>query len=515
MTDNLFDLLSARADSHPEALAVITNRGGLSFARLELLVWRCATRLSEQGCGRGSIAAVMLADELSLLVVILACARVGATCVTLAEDTPDPLLQEILASTRTEVVIRAPSAPGSGLGRPVIGIDRAILAEPIEIDRGVRCANPRAAWMIIVGSGSTGRAKLIAVGHQSYAARLRSCAESLAITCEDRYASLMHLLYSSPKERGLATLFSGGTLVLHDRRRERVGLMLARHRVTMLEATVSHVESLLRDPAQRHPGFAALRVLLLTASTVTEALRRRITTELTANLWIRYGTNESGLISMCRPDRLFAPPASVGTVHPSVEVGIVALDGRLLPAGASGELRVRGAAVVDGYLGDDAATRKAFRDGWFHPGDLARLNEDGTLEFLGRADQMMIFDGDNIYPTQIETVATSHPAVCDALAFPMADPASQDIPCCAIALHPGVAVDEAALHAFLRERLAHRAPRRLFFVEQIPRNPQGKPIRAELFARLRRAIQAREGSDSGADRPIKARARPGRSPPVR
>ena len=484
-TPNLADQLSVQAQIRPRSPAVILDRATLGFAQLDALVWRCATRLVAAGCGRGRVATVMLADEPLLLIVTLACARIGATCLTVSVDTPDLQLDEILDATRSDVLIRPPGDVGRNARVRPIPADRAALLSPVAIDPSVRVDRPDTPWLIVVGSGSTGRSKYFAIDHGRFAHCLRLCTESLSITHADRYASMMHLLYSSPKERGLATLFSGGALVLPDRRRPDIGAMPARLGVTILEATVFHADILLREPVERREGFGGLRVLLLTASTVGEALRHRIVSGLTPNLWVRYGTNETGLIALCRPEDLFAAPGTVGRVHPGVDVEVVGPDGARLPPGRTGEVRVRSPAAVSGYLGDPEATRRAFRDGWFHPGDLAEFTEDGFLVFQGRSDQMMIFNGNNIYPAHIEAVVTSHPAVRDAVAFPLASERSQDVPVCVVSLEPQARLDEAELRAFCHARLGNRTPLRFFFVERIPRNAQGKLVRAELLREIR------------------------------
>lgn len=486
-SDNLADQLSLQAAARPGSPAVILDFATLGFAQLDALVWRCATRLVLAGFGRGRVATVILGDELLLLVVTLACARIGATCLTIAPDTPDLLLDEILGATHSDVLILPPVDVGRTSRVRVIPADRRALLSPVAIDAGVRVARPDAPWLIVVGSGSTGRSKYFAIDHGRFGHCLRLCTESLSITGEDRYASMMHLLHSSPKERGLATLFERGALVLPDRRRRGIGAMLTRFGVTILEATVVHADALLRAPAERPETFGGLRVLLLTASTVGEALRHRIVSGLTPNLWVRYGTNETGLITMCRSDELFAAPGTVGRRHPGVDVEVIGPDGERLPPGRTGEVRVRSPALIFGYLGDPEATRRAFRDGWFHPGDLGEFTEDGFLVFQGRADQMMIFNGNNIYPAHIESVVTSHPAVRDAAAFPLASEGSQDVPVCAVALNPGEQLGEAELRAFCHERLGYRTPLRFFFVGRIPRNAQGKLARAEMFGEIKAA----------------------------
>jgi len=136
--------------------------------------------------------------------------------------------------------------------------------------------------------------------------------------------------------------------------------------------------------------------------------------------------------------------------------------------------------MIDHYLNDDEATERAFKDGWFLPGDIGKFTPDGQLVFLGRADQMMIMDGINIYPAEIEAVVGRHPAVRDSAAIPLRSPLHQDIPVCAVALHSGKVASETELLEFTFQRLGSRYPRRIILLEEIPRTKQGKLLLNEL-----------------------------------
>jgi acyl-coenzyme A synthetase/AMP-(fatty) acid ligase len=165
---------------------------------------------------------------------------------------------------------------------------------------------------------------------------------------------------------------------------------------------------------------------------------------------------------------------------PGVVLEIVETDGRPVAAGAIGELRTSSDTMVRGYLDDPAADRRHYRNGWFYPGDLACWSEDGQVIFKGRADDMMIFNGINIYPREIEICLQEHPDVLEAISFPLRSERHGDIPAVAVRLR--TAVSEDALLGFAREHLGPRAPRRVIVVEHLPRNAAGKPLVRELAA---------------------------------
>jgi long-chain acyl-CoA synthetase len=167
-----------------------------------------------------------------------------------------------------------------------------------------------------------------------------------------------------------------------------------------------------------------------------------------------------------------------------VELEVVDGNGKQLPAGEIGELRVRSENMVGGYHGNPVATARHFRDGWFYPGDLASLGPDGVLCLQGRTDDMMNLNSVKIFPREIERVLEEHPAVKSAAAFAKSSPVHGSIPVAAVELHEAatVAVDE--LMARTRERLGVRAPRRIIVVPALPRSSGGKVQTHALVALL-------------------------------
>ena len=156
-----------------------------------------------------------------------------------------------------------------------------------------------------------------------------------------------------------------------------------------------------------------------------------------------------------------------------------------------GRIRIRSPGLVRGYQDDEDATRASFADGWFMPGDLGRFTPDGQLIFCGRSDHMMIMNGMNLYPEEIERILLSHQEVRDAAVMPLHHPVHQDVPVCAVALSPGARSTEQALLHWAREQLGSHGPHRLWVCDCVPRNPEGKLNRAAL-SDLIRSRMARE-----------------------
>ena len=382
----------------------------------------------------------------------------------------------------------------AGLPRLWMDID-ALARTETTVDVSIR-AEFRGAFLIITGSGSTGRPKFFAVTHAQCLARISLTGEALSLSPADRHATLIHLDFASAKDRCLATLFSGGAVVLSDRKSNPISFCHEQG-VTVLSATVFHMERLLASlPNGTRNALVSLRALLVTASTVSDGLRRRITETLSQALHVRYATNESGHLTIVQPDEALGSPGTVGRPSAGVEIEVVDALGQTVPTGRIGLIRVKSPGMVDGYLNDDEATGLAFKGGWFYPGDLGEFAPNGHLIFHGRADHMMIMNGINIYPAEIERVVSWHPAVRDVVAVPLPSIIHQDIPVCAVVLQTGVQVSEKQLLDFAAQRLGSRGPKKVFMLERIPRNEQGKLIRPQLMREIAASLQRERGKES-------------------
>src|SRR5262249_33960839 len=137
-------------------------------------------------------------------------------------------------------------------------------------------------------------------------------------------------------------------------------------------------------------------------SVMPQALSIKARSRLTPNLWVTYSSSEAGLTAVARASQLEGREGSTGFVLPWVTLEIVDKDGRALPPGQTGEVRVKSPEMLDGYLDNNDREDKSFRDGWFYPGDLGVLGLDGMLTIEGRTDEVMNFGGEKYSPLPIE-----------------------------------------------------------------------------------------------------------------
>ncbi len=479
---NMTDIVSKQARLQPHAIAIYTIGGTLTYEKLEILVWKMATLLNRNGVRAADVVAMIFNDELILMVVMLAVARIGATVFSIYENTPSILKKKLFEDTTVNFLVTdIHRERGSSL--PMILIDfNMLLTSDVSIDFSVRDAEPKSPWLFITGSGSTGKRKIIPVEHRVQIERMRLSLNWLPVSKGDRVATLVHLDHHTSKKLYLEAFSAGMSIVIYNKKKVDTFSLCNTFHVTILHATVFHIINLLKIlPEDVVDVLPSVKVLLMGGSSVSNALRKQISETLRGNLYIRYGTNEIGTISVTHPDSLLRIPGSVGKAISGITMEIVDLDLQVVPAGTTGLIRVKSVTLVDGYKNDKEADIHFFKKGWFYPGDLGKLTAEGQLIHLGRADDMMILAGNNIYPVEIEQCITQHPNVEDAAALPIKAALYQDIPICAVTLKNPEETMEQELLDFTYQYLGFRGPKRIVILSAIPRNEQGKLIRVRLM----------------------------------
>jgi acyl-coenzyme A synthetase/AMP-(fatty) acid ligase len=479
--NNLADELTNQASSRPEAIAVRLRASDVSFRQLEILTWRAATFLHRSGARAGDVVGLSFANELTSIVTMLATARIGATTFSVPAGSPPILQAQMLEEAKARILATDIADPHAG-GLPRLLVNMGFLAkDSTPIDTSVRDKYPQAPWLIISGSGSTGRPKQIPVTHSVFRERMVLYSDRISTSPSDCVVSLIHTDFPSTKNQYLNALFAGASICLFDRAHTNP-IELCRHtRATILYTAVLHLAQLIdRLPPESRDVLGSLRALVPAGSVVSDGLRQRVLEKLSRNLYVRYGTTETGPITDATPQEVPFVSGTVGRPLSGVQVEIVDANDKKLPPGEAGRIRIRSPGMIHCYLNDEVATDRAFKDGWFLPGDIGKFTVDGQLVFLGRADHMMIMDGINIYPAEIEAVVGRHPAVRDSAAIPLRSPLHQDIPVCAVALHSGKVASETELLEFTFQRLGSRYPRRIILLEEIPRTKQGKLLLNEL-----------------------------------
>jgi long-chain acyl-CoA synthetase len=198
-------------------------------------------------------------------------------------------------------------------------------------------------------------------------------------------------------------------------------------------------------------------------------------------------TETCGIITSVAADFFVDKPASCGPAMPSFEVKCVDDDGNTVPPGEVGELWVRGAPVIKGYINRPDATAESITDGWLHTGDVARIDEDGFIYIVDRKKDMVLRGGENVYCAEVEAGVHQHPAVAECCVFGVPDTRLGEEVAAAVVLREGASLSAEELRVHLGASLSkHKIPRYVWFMsESLPRNASGKFLKRQLRETLK------------------------------
>jgi len=393
--------------------------------------------------------------------------------------TPPPL--ELL------VVADGPVADGAvSWGEFVAGADDASVAEA---DRRAGALGPDDPADILFTSGTTGAPKGVVQTHGRTLAVATDWVAMTGLRAGDRYLMVNPYFHMFGLKAGiLAAVAAGATMLPHpvfdvDDVLGRV----AAEGVTVLPGAPTLYQSILDHPRRGAHDLSSLRVAVTGAADIPVELIKRVRAELPFSVVVTgYGLTEAGTATATGPDDdEVAVATTVGRPRPGFAVRVADAAGAELARGEIGEIQLRGASVMTGYLDDPEATGTAFTDdGWFRTGDLGALDDHGRLRVVGRLKDMFIVGGFNVYPAEVENFLLEHEAVAEVAVVGVPDERLGEVGMAFVVRRAGLAVEPADLLAWARERMAnYKVPRHVAFVAELPRTATGKVEKAVLRRR--------------------------------
>ncbi len=521
------DWLLAAADRAPGGVALVDGPIRLSWSDLLAHVDALAFRLAAEGLGAGDRAVTLAGPNASFVMAVHALRRLGAVLVPLGprgtafeharaivDAGPLLLLHDAAHADAARAAVRAAEALGAGQVRCVSladsgAVEPSAIVAPRPIVALRDAIDFRAPASILYTSGTTGRPKGAILTWGNHRASADAWASVLGRRDDDRWL----LSLSGHHVAGLATVLratiAGVPLVLAGDRFEatEVLALVRREAVTHLSVVATTLERLLDALGDEAPS-PSLRGVLLGGGPWPPALVRRAI-EAGIPIVPSYGMTETASgVAASLPSLAVVHPAASGLALAGARIRIEA-GGRPVAPGSVGGIVVSGPMVMAGYLGLPDESAAAIRDGWLRTGDLGRLDADGILTVVGRRDDLVITGGENVYPAEVEETLLAHPVVADACVVGIADDRWGAVPVAAVVLLPGAIADEAAIRAFVGDRLApFKVPAHVRFVASIPRTAGGKIRRAEVRA----LFAAGTGADGAGRVPDGATAPDGATP---
>ena len=461
----MFDaFVTFQARMKPRATAIVAPARAATYGELEDDVNRLAAGLRGLGVtpARGATA-LRIGDPYLKHLAFLALARLGVVSAPADDAGADLELTDY----------DEPEAAGRILLKPA-WIAAVFAAEPRPVTpvRGP----PETVIRVMLSSGSTRAPRRVAKTWRSM--------ESSALTVGTSYLSGKGGLWiattgldSMLGQNFAITAWAIGAAVGVGFAVEDLGVRLDEVAPTVLGMTPVQLQMMLTWLPKDLRPLPDLRIIT-GGSGLSPAVAKATRLRLTPDLMVAYGATECGAVSMGDASVLDQAAGATGYLHPDAEVEILDADGRPLAPGEPGEVRIRNPRLATGYIGDPEASAGAFRDGWFHPGDVGRLLPSGVLVIDGRTDERMIVNGRKFLPNLLEEVALAVPGVVDCAAFAVPDAAGHDI--CWLAAVTAEGFNRATLAAAIAAKGDSLPPVRFAWTDAIPRNAMGKIERTRL-----------------------------------
>ena len=511
-------LLAKTAARFPDRLAVVFREQGVRWSWKEFAseIEAYATGLQELGLRKGDRVGIWSPNRAEWLVTQFATARLGLVLVNINPAYRLAELEYALHVSGCRAVISAqemktskylemlqtvrPQTPGlewiirMGKGRTpdmlnyadvlAKGRGGAIRDEPLD------CHDP---INIQFTSGTTGSPKGATLTHHNVVNNARFFAQALNFSEADRLCIPVPLYHCFGMVLAvLACVSTGATMVFPGEMFDPGAVLtaVAEERCTALHGVPTMFIAELAHPDFKTFDLSSLRTGIMAGSPCPIETMRQVVSEMhMSEVTIAYGMTETSPVSFqsSTTDPMERRVATVGRIQPRLEAKVIDRSGQIVPRGETGELCVRGYSVMRGYWDDPVRTAEVIKDGWMHTGDLATIDNEGYCNIVGRAKDMLIRGGENVYPREIEEFLFRHPKVQSAQVFGVPDQKYGEEICAWIVLKPGNDCAEDEIREFCRNQIAHyKVPRYIRFVQEMPMTVTGK---AQKFMMRERMIE--------------------------
>ena len=488
--------IEGHARISPDAVAIRFGGEDISYAELARRVARAAAALAGLGVRRGDAVAYLGLNHPLVLVLLFACARLGAMFVPLNWRLAPREHARVLADCPPRVLFVEPA-----FAAHVAAIEGAIPATGLSVldEDGARPPAPAgdeaSPLLLCYTSGSTGTPKGVVLTQRAILWNALNSTHMHDLCSQDRVLTTLPLFHVGGMNiQTTPALHAGASVTLHAKFDPEATLeAIERERITLTVLVPAQFEALMALPRWKHADLSSLRVISTGSTIITEAFIRKVS-ECGVPVIQVYGSTETCPIATYgRAVDALRKAGSAGAPALHCELKVVDQAGAGLPVDCDGEILVRGPNVAMGYWNAPAETAQAFVDGWFRSGDVGHFDDEGHLQVVARRKDMIISGGENIYPAEVENVLLECPAIQEACVVGRPDERWGEAVVAAVVLKPGHRLTEAEALALFEGNIAHyKWPREIRFVDQLPHSALGK-IQKEA---VRKALGATTGGQA-------------------
>jgi fatty-acyl-CoA synthase/long-chain acyl-CoA synthetase len=474
-------IIAGHATTQPDKVAIDGPGETITYAELDGIVRGIALGLMRNGVGAGDLVAICMRDSGRHVASLIATMRLGAVILPVDWRAAPAEMERMVARFAPRVFLTDDSTLPP-LSVPTVDVaDLAPTAEPVP-----PAVLDNAPMTFATTSGTTGEPKVFHITHEAHYARVMQFRDSGVILPTERLLAPVPLAYSAGRELALGLMIQGATFLMMPAMFQPQELIDAARRRNATAILVSpNVTRALLDfvKSGRERVLPSLRLYISATAKADPEERAQLLKLVAPAVADTYGTTGGGLVSVIRSSDADISRTSVGRPVPGIEVEVAREDGSLAATDEIGRIRLRGPGVVTRFLGAAPTGDEGIRDGWYYPGDIGSFDADGYLHLHDRSADLIKRGGILIHAQEIEQVLRTHPAIVDAAVVGAPSPSlGQTVAAFVVARGKP---DANTLTAYCREHLAgYKVPAAFHFVAELPRNPNGKVVKAELLKRL-------------------------------
>jgi len=502
--ETLYELLCASAKRFGQKPALYYLSSMFTYDRVLDEVNRLADLLYAQGVRGGDRVFIAMPNSPAFAITYFAAFRLGAIAVPLSTCfTPSEMASLIAHSKPTAGVVSEEMRQAVEESVKLAGISAVLVTTGWDAAGEIRYSvsgsgaavgieqstlTPADPAVILYTSGTTGSPKGVVLSHRNIMENARSCLVAMPVSEADVFIAFLPMYHSFAFTvcTILPILLGSTCVVLPGPKKELIAAAVKRFSVTVFIGIPALYGILARADAATVSLFDSVRFFVSGAAPLPLSTIEAFGERYRGPLLEGYGLTEAAPVVSFNPFNGVRKAGSIGVPVPMVSIRVVDESGKDLPPDEIGELLVKGPNVMAGYFGDDAATRDKIRDGWLYTGDMARIDRDGYIYIEDRKDDMILVQGANVYPHEIEDLIKSIPGVIDVAVVGVADSHLGKRPVAVVQCAKGASLDEATVLAHCREHLSgHKAPRRVHFWDTLPLSPLGKPLKRKIREMLK------------------------------
>jgi long-chain acyl-CoA synthetase len=486
---NLAAAFAASVEQRPEKIALYWGESEYTYAAVFVQSRAVAAELTGSfGVKPGDRVALWLKNRPEFIPAVFGILGADAVLVPINNFLKPDEVNYILRDSGTDVLITedelAAHTPALLAARPqlkIFKVENFATLIPSSILHPPSSCSEKDLAVIIYTSGTTGRPKGAMLSHGNLLHNVESCRLALETVDQDRMAVLLPLFHSYMLTVGIfLPLLVGGTMVLVKSLNQprQVLQELCARQATVLPAIPPFYRTLVSSPA---PVKLPFRLCISGSAPLPVQVLKDFEAKHGIPLIEGYGLSEASPVVAKNPIHGVHKPGSIGRPIPHVEVSVQDDSGEMLGVGGIGEICVRGGNVMLGYWNNPEETAKAFRNGWLLTGDIGCRDADGYYYITDRKKDMLLVNGNNVYPREIEEIIYQFPGIKETAVIGVPDARKGEQPVAFVVEAEGQTVEEKALLQFVRGKLAdYKVPKQVVFVPALPRNAAGKILKTSL-----------------------------------